>query len=123
MRFFQKQPCISILSKSCSKMMQEIYRRTPMPKCSFNKVASENMLQSYVRTPKPNSNFNTVAKKLVNFLYICCIFSEYLFLRTPPEGCFYFPIFVVAFFHYVIWTLVILLRSLISFKHFISLLT
>ena len=36
--------------------MEQIYSRTPMAKCDFNKI--------------------------------CCIFSEYLFLRTPLDGCF-----------------------------------
>ena len=27
------------LKKKCSKNMQQIYRRTPMPKCNMNKVA------------------------------------------------------------------------------------
>ena len=33
-------PFKGVLRKSCSENMQEIYRRTPMPKCNFNKVAS-----------------------------------------------------------------------------------
>ena len=28
-----------VLSTSCSENMQQIYKRTPMPKCDFNKVA------------------------------------------------------------------------------------
>ena len=28
-----------VLRKSCSEIMQQIYRRTQMPKCDFNKVA------------------------------------------------------------------------------------
>ena len=35
----QKQPSRSVLRKRCSENMQQIYRRTPMPKCDFNKVA------------------------------------------------------------------------------------
>ena len=35
----QKQPPRGILKKRCSENMQQIYRRTPMPKCDFNKVA------------------------------------------------------------------------------------
>ena len=35
----QKQPSTGVLIKSCSENMQKIYRRTPMPKCNFNKVA------------------------------------------------------------------------------------
>ena len=35
----QKQPSRGILRKRCSQNMQQIYRRAPMPKCYFNKVA------------------------------------------------------------------------------------
>ena len=35
----QKQPFRGVLSKMCSENMQQIYRRVPMPKCDFNKVA------------------------------------------------------------------------------------
>ena len=35
----QKQPSRDVLSKRCSENKQQIYRRTPMPKCDFNKVA------------------------------------------------------------------------------------
>ena len=34
-----KQPPGGVLKKRCSENMQQIYRRTPMPKCDFNKVA------------------------------------------------------------------------------------
>ena len=37
-RSIQKQPWRSVLGKRCSKVMQQIYRRAPMPKRSFNKV-------------------------------------------------------------------------------------
>ena len=56
----QKQPSRGVLKKSCSKNIQQIYRRTPMPKCDFNKVGKQ----------------------------LCWIFSEHLFLRTPLGGCF-----------------------------------
>ena len=39
-RWFQKQPPRGVLKKRCPGNMQQIYRRTPMPKCDFNKVAS-----------------------------------------------------------------------------------
>ena len=41
MSSFQKQPSRDALRKSCSKNMQQIYRRTPMGKCDFNKVAMQ----------------------------------------------------------------------------------
>ena len=37
--FIQKQPPRGVPRKRCSEKMQQIYRRTPMPKCDFNKVA------------------------------------------------------------------------------------
>ena len=33
----QKQPFRGVLSKRCSENMQQIYRRTPIPKCNYNK--------------------------------------------------------------------------------------
>ena len=36
---FQKQPPRGVPRKRCSENMQQIYRRTPMPKRNFNKVA------------------------------------------------------------------------------------
>ena len=38
---FQKQPSRGVLRKRCSENMQQIYRRTPMPKYDFNKVAKQ----------------------------------------------------------------------------------
>ena len=38
-KHFQKQPPRDVLKKRCSENIQQIYRRTPMPKCEFNKVA------------------------------------------------------------------------------------
>ena len=31
----------SIIKRRCSENMQQIYRRTPMPKCDFNKAAKQ----------------------------------------------------------------------------------
>ena len=36
---FQKQRSRGVLRKRCSENMQQVYRRAPMPKCYFNKVA------------------------------------------------------------------------------------
>ena len=35
------EPSIDVLVTKCSENMQKTYRRTPMPKCDFNKVASD----------------------------------------------------------------------------------
>ena len=37
----EKQPPRSVPRKRCSENMQQSYRRTPMPKCNFNKVAKQ----------------------------------------------------------------------------------
>ena len=37
---FPKEPPRDDLSKSCFKNMQQIYRRTPMPKCAFNHTSA-----------------------------------------------------------------------------------
>ena len=37
--YFKKQPPRGVPRKRCSENMQQIYRRTPMPKCYFFKVA------------------------------------------------------------------------------------
>ena len=37
----QKQLPRGVSGKSCSENMQQIYRRTSMPKCNFNKVAKQ----------------------------------------------------------------------------------
>ena len=46
-----------------------------MPECDFKKVALATLLKS---------RFGMGV-----LLWICCIFSEHLFLRTPLEGCFW----------------------------------
>ena len=38
-QFLEKQPSRSVRRKMCSEYMLEIYKRAPMPKCNFNKVA------------------------------------------------------------------------------------
>ena len=43
----QKQPLIVVPGKRCSENMQQLYRRTPMLKCNFTKVA----LQLYWNRP------------------------------------------------------------------------
>ena len=34
-----EQPSRGVFSKTCSENMQQIYRRTPIPKSDFNKIA------------------------------------------------------------------------------------
>ena len=37
--YCQKQPSAGVLKKNCSEYMQQIYRRTTVSKCDFNKVS------------------------------------------------------------------------------------
>ena len=37
----QKHSLRGVVKKNCCENMQQIYRRTPMPKCDFNKVAKQ----------------------------------------------------------------------------------
>ena len=70
----QKHPPRDVLSKTYSENLQQIYRRTPMPKCDLLKL-----------------HFGMGV-----LLQICCIFSEHLFLRTPLDGCFCSSLSVVV---------------------------
>ena len=45
---FQKQPSRGVLRKRCSENMQQIYRRTPMPKCDFNEIALQVVLRCFI---------------------------------------------------------------------------
>ena len=48
----QKQPFKVVLRKRCSENMQQIYRRTPMPKCDSNKVAKNNSITRTMKVKK-----------------------------------------------------------------------
>ena len=52
-------------------MMQQIYMRTLLSKCDFNKVALATFLKSHF--------------DMDVLLKIGCIFAEHLFLRTPES--------------------------------------
>ena len=41
---YQKQPSGGVLEKRCSENMQQICRRTPIPKCDFNKCMFSGVL-------------------------------------------------------------------------------
>ena len=41
MSAIHKQPSWGVLRKRCSENMQQIYKRTPVPKCDFNKIAKQ----------------------------------------------------------------------------------
>ena len=66
-RVYQKQPSRRVLEKRISENMQQIYRRTPMPKCNLIEITLRHWCSP------------------VNLLQ----FSEHFFRRTPLDGCFW----------------------------------
>ena len=56
-RSIQKQPSRLVLKKRRSENMQQIYRRTPMPKCDLNKVALQirQIPVKLIKNPRLNS--------------------------------------------------------------------
>ena len=72
LQFFQKQRSRGVLRKRCSENMQQIYKRTPVPKCNFSSFpeialrhgcSSVNLLLIF-RTPFPK---NTPGLLLLSF--------------------------------------------------------
>ena len=71
-----------VLRKRCSENMQQIYRRAPMPKCDFNKVAGVLLLLQFFRTPFPRNtsrglHLHNFFEYSVNSSVLCL----YFFLR------------------------------------------
>ena len=69
---------VGVLRKRCSKNMQQIYRRTPMLKSNFNKVA----LQLY-------------RNRTSTWVFSCkfaAYFQNSFFIRVPLEGCFWIQV-------------------------------
>ena len=78
---YQKQPSRGVLTKKCSEIMRQMYRRIAMLKCDLTWVklhskcdCKATLFKSYFDMSIPQ--------------YICGIFSEELFLRTHLERCF-----------------------------------
>ena len=68
----QKQPSRGVFKKRCSEDMQHIYRRTPMPKSNFNKVA----MQLFSRTPLKGCFWNFLKLCVENWYFLL---KKYLF--------------------------------------------
>ena len=96
-----KQRPRGALRKMCSENMQQIYRRTPMPKCDFNKVALHlywNHTLAWVLSCKFAFQNNFFHKHLWRTTTQCCFFNyqsaasrltldfEKLFCTILPAG-------------------------------------
>ena len=76
--FLQKYLSRGVLIKRCSENLLQIYRRISMRRCDFNKAAN----QLYWNHSS-------------GWLFSCKFaahFQEHIFVRTPLEGCFCFPV-------------------------------
>ena len=79
----QKQPFRGVLEKRCSDM-QQFYRRIPLPKCDFNKVAKHRCFSEtfaiFLRTPFFKDHLwwlllylKQIFDKLLYRLLVCCL--------------------------------------------------
>ena len=95
----QKQSSGGVLRKRCSENMRQTYRRTPMPKCDFNKVAKQlieiavrhgcspvNLLHIF-RTPYPK---NTSEWLLLPVLHSLRFFTTWPAFSASYTQSFYF---------------------------------
>ena len=82
--------CKRALLKRCSENIQQIYRRTLMSKCDFNKVPLQSPFELALRH----------GCSPVNLLHI----SEHLFLRTPPGGLLLWILLTVNYYHLGGWS-------------------
>ena len=67
---FQNQPSKSVFRKRCSENMLQIYRKTPMPNCDFNKVGLQQIPLRHGCSP-------------IGLMHT----FRASFYRTPMEGC------------------------------------
>ena len=74
---------LGVLKKTCSENMQQIYRRTPMPKCDFNKCGHVwmpasvllNFISQYCKQIFSFWHWNQIQESVHNIL----VFSEVIF--------------------------------------------
>ena len=85
----QKQPFRGVLRKRCSENKKQIYRKTPMPKCDFNKVAKQFTLTHGCSPINLLHIFRTsFLKNTSGGLFLVLKVSEYLFLHEIKNTVF-----------------------------------
>ena len=70
-----KQPPRGVLKKRCSENMQQIYRRTSMPKCDFNKVAKHDTFVCMANI------YIIIILYIYIYIYICIILYYVYYLH------------------------------------------
>ena len=101
---YQKQSSRGIFVKRCSENMQQIYRKTTMPKCDFNKVAKQlywNHTLAWVFFCKFTSylqktfsycyhlhcfNSKSSKKSSVKLCFNCCLWALLLLVYNDSEA-------------------------------------
>ena len=70
----QKQPSIDVVQKKCSAKTQQIYRRSPMQKCEFNKVAQLKFLHKSLflgmSTSLDSTNIKFITMVLISVILV-----------------------------------------------------
>ena len=93
----QKQPPRGVLRKRCSENIQQIYKRTSMPKCDFNKIRQlywnrtsawlfSSKLAAYFRIPFPKNN----SGRLLLNLFLCQMWNSHTFSRSDEKKSFFY---------------------------------
>ena len=62
----QKQPFRGVMLKTFSGNMQQIYRKTPMPKCDFNKAALQDIPKDWLHSQISSPPHPRLRLKLVS---------------------------------------------------------
>ena len=81
----KRQPSRGILIKRCSKNILQIYRRTLIPKCDFNKVAKNTFSEHlFLRIPRKSSFWSLTAQhvrfwQMQNYITDCLVTVSYEF--------------------------------------------
>ena len=118
--FFQKQPFRGVLIKRCFENIQQVYRKTPIPKCDFNKVAKQlrhgcsavNLLHIF-RTPFPKNTFEWL------LLFFLSFSSLTLFKDKQHIFLLYYPFHLICIMKICIGML--LLGSILRVQNLIAL--
>ena len=83
---FQKQPFRGVPLKRCSENMQPIYRRTPIPKCDFNKVALHWRCFGLLLTHTTHINTHTETETLRKIQARLCILHAKISAYNRPRN-------------------------------------
>ena len=94
----QEQPFRSVLRKRGSEILQQIYRRTPMSKCDFNKIAKQhcNCKEIKLRHGCSPANLLCIFSTPFTFggllLRMMCLSSKFLLITCQSVPLYYMKV-------------------------------